>query len=112
MKTPGLHKLAGACALLFGTLGPVVLPPSLAHAHVAWQEGTSYAAGSKVTFNARDYEALVTHTAYVGANWNPATTPTLWRDLGPTTSSTPSPTPSPAPSCGSQVADWSANTAY
>ncbi|WP_148713939.1 carbohydrate-binding protein [Chitinolyticbacter meiyuanensis] len=112
MKTPGLHKLAGACALLFGTLGPVVLPASLAHAYVAWQEGTTYAAGSKVTFNTRDYEALVSHTAYVGANWNPAATPTLWRDLGPTTG-TPSPTPSPVPTgCTTQYTLWSASSGY
>ncbi|WP_255988350.1 carbohydrate-binding protein [Chitinolyticbacter albus] len=109
MKNPGLRKLAGACALLFGTLGPVVLPAAMAHAYTAWQEGTSYSAGSKVTFNARDYEALVSHTAYVGANWNPAATPTLWRDLGPTAGSTPSPTPT---GCTSAYAAWSASASY
>ncbi|WP_407664378.1 carbohydrate-binding protein, partial [Micromonospora parastrephiae] len=30
----------------------------------------------------RLYQALVTHTAHPGAGWNPAGTPSLWRDLG------------------------------
>ncbi|HSC80362.1 MAG TPA: carbohydrate-binding protein, partial [Chitinolyticbacter sp.] len=109
MKNPGLRKLAGACALLFGTLGPVVLPAAMAHAYTAWQEGTSYSAGSKVTFNARDYEALVSHTAYVGANWNPAATPTLWRDLGPSAAPPPNPTPA---NCSSAYTAWSASSSY
>ncbi|WP_148716955.1 chitinase [Chitinolyticbacter meiyuanensis] len=71
-----------------------------AHAAPAWQEGNTYAAGTVVTYNGRDYQSLVTHTAYVGANWNPAGTPTLWKDLGATTGGTPTPspaTPTPTP---------------
>ncbi|HWG98025.1 MAG TPA: carbohydrate-binding protein, partial [Pilimelia sp.] len=48
----------------------------------AWAEGRTYTAGTKVTYNSRTYQALVTHTAHVGANWNPAATPSLWKDLG------------------------------
>ncbi|GAA4239712.1 hypothetical protein GCM10022254_60960 [Actinomadura meridiana] len=48
----------------------------------AWGEGGNYTTGTKVTYNDHGYQAMVAHTAYPGANWNPAATPTLWRDLG------------------------------
>ncbi len=70
----------------------------------AWAEGNTYTAGSRVTYNGRLYEALVTHTAHVGAGWNPVAAPSLWKDLGacdgggtPTPSATPSRTPTPTP---------------
>ncbi|XZG69590.1 glycoside hydrolase family 19 protein [Chitinibacteraceae bacterium HSL-7] len=69
----------------------------------AWVEGSTYAAGTQVTYNGRNYKALVTHVAYIGANWNPAANPTLWTDTGACTSGggtvTPTPvaTPTPAP---------------
>ncbi|NUT32723.1 MAG: glycoside hydrolase family 18 [Hamadaea sp.] len=59
----------------------------------AWAEGNTYPAGTKVTYSGHLYEALVTHTAYVGAGWNPAATPSLWKDLG-TCDGTSSPSPS------------------
>ncbi|UXY16382.1 glycosyl hydrolase family 18 protein [Chitiniphilus purpureus] len=59
----------------------------------AWQEGSAYTAGTVVNYNGRDYKALVAHTAYAGANWNPASTPTLWQDLGPANGGSPTPTP-------------------
>ncbi|WP_371821420.1 carbohydrate-binding protein [Catellatospora sp. IY07-71] len=72
----------------------------------AWAEGNTYTAGTQVTYNGRLYQALVTHTAYVGAGWNPAATPSLWKDLGacdgtppsPSASASPSRPPSPSPS--------------
>lgn len=72
----------------------------------AWAEGNTYTAGTKVTYNGRLYQALQTHTAHPGAGWNPAATPSLWKDLGacdgtppsPTTSPTTSPTSSPTAS--------------
>ncbi|GHJ47697.1 hypothetical protein Cs7R123_50390 [Catellatospora sp. TT07R-123] len=75
----------------------------------AWAEGNTYTAGTQVTYNGRLYQALVTHTAYVGAGWNPAATPSLWKDLGACDGTTPpspsaspsrsaSPSPSPSPS--------------
>jgi chitinase len=42
-----------------------------------WQEGTTYSAGTTVTYNGRTYQALQSHTAYPGAGWTPSTTPTL-----------------------------------
>ncbi|MGI5245382.1 carbohydrate-binding protein [Dactylosporangium sp. CA-139066] len=73
-----------------------------------WAEGNTYTAGQQVTYNGHTYQALVTHTAYVGAGWNPAATPSLWKDLGactggggtstPTASPSPSRTSSPSPS--------------
>ncbi|WP_255992307.1 carbohydrate-binding protein [Chitinolyticbacter albus] len=67
-----------------------------AHAAPAWQEGSTYTAGAVVSYNGHDYRALVTHTAFAGANWNPGATPTLWTDLGPSSGSTPTATPTPA----------------
>ncbi|MGN9909043.1 carbohydrate-binding protein [Phytohabitans sp. LJ34] len=68
----------------------------------AWAEGNTYTAGGQVTYGGRLYQALVTHTAHPGAGWNPAATPSLWRDLGacdgqpsPTPTRTASPTPTP-----------------
>ncbi|WP_405107856.1 glycosyl hydrolase family 18 protein [Micromonospora sp. NBC_01405] len=69
-----------------------------------WAEGTSYPAGTRVSYASRLYQALVTHTPPAGAGWNPAATPALWKDLGacdgtptptPTATSSPSPTASP-----------------
>src|SRR5258705_11287319 len=73
----------------------------------AWAEGTSYAVGSRVTYNGRMYEALVAHTPPPGAGWNPVAAASLWRDLGacdggstpsPTPTATRSPSPTPTPS--------------
>jgi chitinase len=47
-----------------------------------WSEGPTYTAGQQVTYGGHLYQALVTHTAYAGTGWNPAATPTLWKDLG------------------------------
>ncbi|WP_308445824.1 carbohydrate-binding protein [Chitinolyticbacter albus] len=69
-----------------------------------WQEGSTYAAGQVASYIDHNYAALVTHIAYVGANWNPASTPTLWRDLGPCVSVSTTPTPiSPTPVTPSPV---------
>ena len=56
-----------------------------------WAEGNTYQAGTQVTYNGHLYQALVTHTAYVGAGWNPAATPSLWTDLGACTGGTTTP---------------------
>lgn len=45
----------------------------------AWSEGISYIANQCVSYGGKDYLALVAHTAFAGANWNPASTPTLWK---------------------------------
>jgi predicted chitinase len=85
------------CAVLGASLYAIAAP--------AWQEGVTYTAGTVVTYNGKDYKALVTHTAYVGTNWNPASTPTLWAATGGTSSPAPTPapaaTPAPSPSGGS-----------
>ncbi|MCT6995090.1 hypothetical protein M1731_23095, partial [Salmonella enterica subsp. enterica serovar Javiana] len=51
-------------------------------ANAPWQEGATYQAGALVSYNGHDYQALQTHTAYVGAGWTPSSSPTLWKDLG------------------------------
>ncbi len=94
-------------------LGSIVAFAATGEAAVAcsstvWAEGATYTAGQQVTYQSKLYQALVTHTAYVGTGWNPAATPTLWKDLGacsggttptssPTASPTVSPTASPSP---------------
>jgi chitinase len=69
-----------------------------------WAEGTSYAVGSRVTYQGRLYEALVAHTPPAGSGWNPVAAASLWRDLGacdggvtPSPTATPSRSPSPTP---------------
>ncbi|WP_348944459.1 glycosyl hydrolase family 18 protein [Chitinibacter sp. FCG-7] len=62
-----------------------------------WQEGTSYTAGSSVDYNGKTYTALVTHTAFAGANWNPAATPTLWKESGSNVTAAPTLAPSNTP---------------
>ncbi|RQX03698.1 carbohydrate-binding protein, partial [Micromonospora inaquosa] len=54
--------------------------PMVACTAPAWAEGPTYQAGAQVTYGGRLYQALVTHTAHPGAGWNPAATPSLWRD--------------------------------
>ncbi|WP_281279776.1 carbohydrate-binding protein [Chitiniphilus eburneus] len=81
-------------------LSGVVMATAAAYAsaaYPAWAEGNTYTAGSYVSYQGHDYQALITHTAYVGAGWNPAVTNTLWRDLGPSSGATPTPTPVPTP---------------
>ncbi|UXY16384.1 glycosyl hydrolase family 18 protein [Chitiniphilus purpureus] len=87
--TPRVSRLLAVLVIASGVMA--------AHAAPAWQEGSVYNAGTVVTYDGRDYKALTTHTAYVGANWNPKSTPTLWQDLGPATGGTPTPAPTPTP---------------
>ncbi|WP_255992308.1 carbohydrate-binding protein [Chitinolyticbacter albus] len=90
-----MMRLLAAAVLACGVMA--------AHAAPAWQEGNTYSAGTVVTYNGHDYQALVTHTAYVGANWNPASTPTLWKDLGNTTGGVTPVTPTPVPATPTPV---------
>ncbi|AUH53558.1 chitinase [Chromobacterium sp. ATCC 53434] len=62
-----------------------------------WTEGTSYKAGDVVSYNNANYTALVAHTAYVGANWNPAASPTLWTPGGSCSGGDPTPPTPPDP---------------
>jgi chitinase len=82
----------GLAAVADGSAGVVLVACSAP----PWAEGTSYPAGSRVTYNGRLYEALVTHTPPPGAGWNPVAAASLWRDLGACDGgSTPSPSPTP-----------------
>lgn len=49
----------------------------------AWTEGASYAAGQIVTYQGQRYRSLQAHTAWAGAGWNPASTPSLWGAMSP-----------------------------
>jgi len=91
---PAPYGLAGAVDTVTN------MPPILCSAP-AWAEGTSYPAGSQVSYSARLYEARVTHTPPTGSGWNPVAAPSLWRDLGPCDgggSPTPTPTGTSSPS--------------
>ncbi|MBO2456016.1 carbohydrate-binding protein [Actinomadura violacea] len=105
-----LASAAAAVVLSLGALVALSAPssarsaPSIACTYAAWAEGTAYKAGDKVTYKGDGYEALVAHTAYPGANWNPASTPTLWRDMGACdASSTPTTTPPTTPPPGDET---------
>ncbi|MEV4004752.1 glycosyl hydrolase family 18 protein [Actinomadura sp. NPDC049753] len=98
-----LASAAAAAVLSFGTLVAVSAPSSaqpasaIACTYPAWAEGTSYKVGDKVVYSGRGYEAIVAHTAYPGANWNPASTATLWRELGTCDTTEPPTTPPTTP---------------
>jgi chitinase len=81
-----------------GQAAPTPVAALVACSAPAWAEGNTYTAGTQVTYNGRLFRALVTHTAHVGAGWNPAATPSLWTDLGACDGTPPSPTPSASPS--------------
>jgi chitinase len=87
--------VAGAPDGLAAVPGAPPLAAAVACSAPAWAEGNTYAAGTQVTYAGRLYSALVTHTAHVGAGWNPAATPSLWRDLGACTGGTTPPTTTP-----------------
>ncbi|GIM88452.1 hypothetical protein Ato02nite_002450 [Paractinoplanes toevensis] len=93
--------LVAGVAVAAGAMAVVVAGEGTSFAAVAcsgtvWTEGPTYTAGQQVTYNAHLYQALVTHTAYAGAGWNPAATPSLWKDLGACTGGTTTP-PTTAP---------------
>ena len=53
--------------------------PAPAPSCAVWTEGKTYQVGTVVTDQGKPYKALVTHTAYAGAGWNPAATASLWQ---------------------------------
>jgi chitinase len=94
------RSLVGLCASLSVIGVMVFVGMNLAAAQGPcrgnWAEGNTYNVGDSVRYNGATYTCLQAHTAYVGANWNPASTPALWSTGGScTTSPTPTPTPTP-----------------
>lgn len=79
------------------TAAPTVAPTAAPAGCSAWAEGSTYKAGDVVSYSGASYTALSAHTAYPGANWNPASTPTLWKVGGTcsTGGATPAPTAKP-----------------
>ncbi len=92
----GALALVAAFAVMPALQAQAASAPPAACASPAWAEGNTYTVGTTVTYSGHAYKALVTHTAYVGAGWNPAATPSLWTDLGTCAGGTTSPTPSPS----------------
>ena len=66
-------------SLLFGT--SFGMSYGQASTVAAWAPDTYYAAGTIVSYNGGDYQALVNQTDYSSAGWNP-TTATLWALVG------------------------------
>ncbi|PCE27497.1 glycosyl hydrolase [Paraburkholderia acidicola] len=67
---------AAAASLLFG------MSSGEAWAVSAWAPDTYYTAGTIVSYNGNDYQALVNQTDYSSTGWNP-TTASLWTLVGP-----------------------------
>jgi chitodextrinase len=67
--------LAGVAVALLGALAVPTLGAPAASAATCtaplWVEGATYTAGTQVTYDGHTYQALVTHTAYVGAGLEP-----------------------------------------
>jgi len=109
VATPSLWAVGGTCVIPptpapipSPTPSPIPSPTPNPGPCTAWVEGVAYQRGQVVSYLGKTYTALVTHTAYVGANWNPLATPSLWSaggDCGvtPTPAPTPAPTPKPTP---------------
>ncbi|RSM73074.1 glycoside hydrolase family 18 [Actinoplanes sp. ATCC 53533] len=92
-----LAAVASAAGGTVAVAGAPVRAAAVVCSAPAWAEGNTYAVGAQVTYGGKLYSALVTHTAYVGAGWNPAATPSLWRDLGACTGGPTTPPPSTPP---------------
>src|SRR3954452_13899253 len=95
-----LLALVAGVAVAAGAFAVAVAGEGTSFAAVAcsgtvWAEGVTYTVGQQVTYNGHLYQALVTHTAYVGAGWNPAATPSLWKDLEACTGGTTTPPTTP-----------------
>ena len=58
-----------------------VILPTTPGGGTAWTEGASYAVGQIVTYGGKQYRCLQAHTAWAGAGWTPATSPTLWQPM-------------------------------
>ncbi len=99
--------MALAAGVLVASGAVLAFQPSGAAAVVCspttWAEGAAYTAGQQVTYQSTLYQALVTHTAYVGTGWNPAATPTLWSSRGACTGGSGSPSPSASSSASPSV---------
>ncbi|MCW3478507.1 lytic polysaccharide monooxygenase [Neisseriaceae bacterium JH1-16] len=53
--------------------------PSTSSGATEWREGVAYTVGQIVSYQGKRYKCLQAHTAWTGANWNPASSTTLWK---------------------------------
>ncbi|GAA5785553.1 carbohydrate-binding protein [Chitiniphilus shinanonensis] len=96
----GVWKNLGACAgatptpqptptptpVVTPTPTPVITPtpeptPTPVGNCPAWTEGTAYAVGACVSYQGRQYRALIAHTPPVGGGWTPVIVPVLWQPI-------------------------------
>ncbi|WP_434113378.1 carbohydrate-binding protein [Paraburkholderia caffeinilytica] len=85
-----------------------------AQAYPAWGPDTDYSAGTIVTYNGQNYQAILNQTDYSSSGWNP-TMSSLWTPVGASSSGGGTSTTSPPTSTGlsgSCPANWCASTAY
>ncbi|WP_051278794.1 glycosyl hydrolase family 18 protein [Chitinilyticum aquatile] len=97
--------------LIFSLLSTAFAVAASAASYPQWTEGNTYQAGAFVSYAGQDYQSLVTHTAYVGTNWNPAASPTLWKLASGTTTPQPTLTPTAAPTLAPTATPTPAPTA-
>jgi hypothetical protein len=91
MSKKMLHTF-GAILIIVAVL---LVPLSTALAYPAWDGNFHpYAINDLVTYNGRDYRCQQAHTSQ--PDWNPAATPALWVDLGPTGGATATKTNTPS----------------
>jgi predicted chitinase len=103
----------GALVVIPFTAASAAPAPLIACTGPTWTEGPTYTAGTQVKYNGRGYRAIQTHTAHPGANWNPASTPSLWQDLGACDGgSQPPPTDPPPPNPGFVVSQAQFNQMF
>jgi chitodextrinase len=133
MLRQNVRLLITLCASLFAiaVMALAITNPSAAQGSCRgiWAEGNTYNVGDSVTYNGASYTALQTHTAFVGAGWTPASTPSLWRAGGscaggptptptpppPTPTPNPNPTPTPTPNPGTGcngIPTWTATAIF
>ncbi|MBB5018274.1 endoglucanase [Chitinivorax tropicus] len=102
---PIMQMLLMATGLSIGSISLPTHAQEHQHAETAqqpqdWQEGKTYTTGDIARYEGRTYRALATHTAHIGANWNPLATPGLWQLID---TAAPQPTPSPVNISGRHV---------
>ncbi|WP_322114245.1 carbohydrate-binding protein [Aquabacterium sp. A7-Y] len=96
------------------TVAVAALAAASLHAAPEWKADTFYPAGTIVSYEGRDYRAVVDQVDHSQSGWNP-TVPSLWAPVGadntppPAPGPSPSPSPSPSPGCGTP---WNSGTAY
>lgn len=74
-----LQNASSGASYALDVILPATPPTNPPGGTPAWAEGSSYTAGQIVSYQGKQYRCLQAHTAWAGAGWNPASSPTLWQ---------------------------------